>query len=252
MARINPAFDRRPETGALIGKLVVSFGELELMFCNIAAMFSADSSNILRAIYRGRSTAGRIELADALVRSEYTKLGHYQNYIRTYKAVKSCLSIRNQYAHCHFADDDESDGLYFADIEETAARETGFEHDFRHVDLKLLVIQESYFEYAKELILLLERVHKSIVRGSSLPIGQAPEEQEEPSKHNPPDQHVPQFLNEEQTQRHLQRALEFLERANPPQRKRPASTPKLTHDEWIAKLRQEGWILPIPPDGQRS
>jgi ubiquinone/menaquinone biosynthesis C-methylase UbiE len=28
---------------------------------------------------------------------------------------------------------------------------------------------------------------------------------------------------------------------------RPPSVPALTHEEWLAKLRKEGWTLPLPP-----
>jgi hypothetical protein len=53
---LNPVFDDHPVEAALIGRMVTSFGELELTYSLIAGAAIKDQSLALRAIYRGRST----------------------------------------------------------------------------------------------------------------------------------------------------------------------------------------------------
>jgi hypothetical protein len=47
-------------------------------------------------------------------------------------AVLACLKIRNQYAHCNWADSDPKAGLFFADLQESAKREDWFT-SWKHV-----------------------------------------------------------------------------------------------------------------------
>src|SRR5579863_711036 len=63
---LNPAFDQFPKEAALIGRMVTSFGELELTFSMLAGTALKDQSLALRAVYRGRSTGGRIDLVDVI------------------------------------------------------------------------------------------------------------------------------------------------------------------------------------------
>jgi hypothetical protein len=105
----------------------------------------------LRAIYRSRSTGGRIDLADVLMREAFNKAGLTELYEETLGGVRHCLKIRNQYAHCHWAYDDS--GIYFTNLEDAANRIGGFEYDHKHVDLKLVKEQEAFFDYMKDLLL---------------------------------------------------------------------------------------------------
>src|SRR4030088_87440 len=100
---INPAFDEFPIEGALIGKLVVSFGELELLCGLLAGDTLKNQDMALRAIYRSRSTGARIDLADVLMRDAFVSVGLKDEYEEMLSAVRYSLAMRNQYAHCHWA-----------------------------------------------------------------------------------------------------------------------------------------------------
>jgi hypothetical protein len=169
------------------------------------------------------------------MRDAFINAGLKPIYDETLSAVRHCLKIRNQYAHCHWAHD--PSGIYFTNLEEAASRAEGFEYDHRHVDLKLLNEQEAFFDDMKMLLLHLgDQLSTSLnKRTASCP---KPPERPLPSLHNPASQHVPLWLNEDGKRRHLERALEAEGRVRP--RERPPSVLKLTEEGWLAKYRKEG------------
>jgi len=228
---INPAFDVFPVEGAIVGKLVVSFGELELL-CGLLAGSALENQNMaLRAIYRGRSTRGRIDLADVLMREAFVNVGLKEDYEEALLAVLHCLSIRNHYAHSHWAP--AQDGLFFAKLEDSAKRESGFDADQKHVDLVLLQAQETYFDYARSMLLFLQaefQIKSGNTKHWSAP---RPPKLDPPNLHNPASQHIPHWLPEDAKRRHLERALEAEGRALP--RERPPSVPKLSRAQKRAK-----------------
>src|SRR5437879_2536793 len=96
---INPSFDHFPTEALAIGKMVASFGEIELLFGLVASTALGNQNLALRAMYRGRSTGGRIDLADVLMRDAMIKANLKPLYDETLSSVRHCLKIRNQYAH---------------------------------------------------------------------------------------------------------------------------------------------------------
>ncbi|WP_140977808.1 hypothetical protein [Bradyrhizobium guangdongense] len=236
---INPSFDAHPIEGAIVGKLVVSFGEIELLFGLVAAAALGNQNMALRAMYRSRSTGGRIDLADVLMRDTFVKVNLKPIYEETLGAVRHCLKIRNQYAHCHWAHG--SDGLYFSQLEDAANRAQGFDYDHKHIGLSLLKEQQAFFDNMKLMLLYLGdnlnaalgRTNLSCPKPPVLPL---------PNLHNPASQHVPHWLSEDAKHQHLERALEA--EGTHPQRVRPPSVLRLTEEEWIAKYRKEGRPLP--------
>src|ERR1700722_15105076 len=112
---LNPAFDVYPDEAALIGRMVTSFGELELTFSMLAGTALKDQSLALRAIYRGRSTGGRLDLVDVIVRNVVTPTNQALTYEEVLGAMRHCLKIRNNYAHCQWSP--ALDGLFFANLE---------------------------------------------------------------------------------------------------------------------------------------
>ena len=70
-------------------------------------------------------------------------------------AVRHCLKIRNQYAHCVWYDD-HSGKLAFVNVEEIAKDNTKLKDltslTILHVDVPFLQAQEAYFVYADELL----------------------------------------------------------------------------------------------------
>jgi hypothetical protein len=233
---LNPAFDELSAEAALIGRMVISFGEIELLFSLLAASALRDQDMGLRAIYRGRSTGGRIDLADVLTRPAILKAEFLPQYEEVLSALRHCLKIRNQYAHCHWSPG--QDGLFFTNLEDAASRAEGFEFDQKHVDLKLLTEQESFFDHTRMLLLSLGAMFDFKTGKSNSPGSPKPPARQLPSLHNPAGQHVPHWLGEVGKQRHLERVRATEERARP--RERPPSVPKLTEEEWLAKYRKEG------------
>jgi hypothetical protein len=234
---INPVFDQRPKEGAAIGIMVVSFGELELM-CGLCAGLALDGDDkALRAIYRSRSTRGRIDIADALMRLSFFEVGLQNEYIEIISAVLHCLKIRNQYAHCHWAPSNEG-GVFFTDLEKAAERQEGFDYHYKYVDMGLLQEQLDYFSYAKQCLSYMEnefRFRKGTLRSQIFPM---PKKLIPPTLHRPESLHIPHWLHEDQKRQHSERALGI--EATAPQRERPPSVPRLTEGEWLAKYRKEG------------
>jgi hypothetical protein len=229
---LNPAFDAFKDEAALIGRMVTSFGELELTYSMIAGTALQNQTLALRAIYRGRSTGGRIDLADVLIRNSVSKTNLVTDYQEVILAMRHCLKIRNNYAHSHWSV--AHDGLFFANLEQAASRSEGFAiDDQRHVDLKILTEQEAYFDYTRSLLLyfgdqlhikLNPRMHLGVLR---------PSKKVQPNLHNRASEHVPHWLSEERKRQHLERALESEGRGSP--HERPASVLRLTREEWAAK-----------------
>jgi hypothetical protein len=143
--RINPAFERYPEEGNLVGFILSSFGELELTVCDCArvALRLGDYS-ILKVLYQLRATSSRIDTADGLMRPFYEKHGLVEDYDTAIKMLRYCLLIRNQYAHCNWADHHEA-GLFFADLQ-TSAKNANFDHSYKHVNTTILKDQLEFFQ----------------------------------------------------------------------------------------------------------
>jgi hypothetical protein len=232
---INPSFDGFPKEAFAIGKMVTSFGEIELLFGLVASSALGNQNLALRAMYRGRSTGGRIDLADVLMRDAFIKAGLQPIYDETLFAVRYCLKIRNQYAHCHWAHD--LTGIYFTNLEDAANRAEGFEYDHKHVDLPILKEQETFFDDTKMLLLHLGDQLATALNPRVVLSCPKPPTRPLPSLHNPASQHVPHWLGEDGKRRHLERALES-EGCAPP-KERPPSVLRLTREEWAAKDAKE-------------
>jgi hypothetical protein len=137
-------------------------------------------------------------------------------------------------AVCHYADEWNGEGLYLTNLTDAAESNESFEYLWRHVDVALLTLQEAFFLHTMQRLQFLEweyHFRTGKTRGDhGLPW---PTAREPPPKHNPPSQHIPQWLPEAGKKRHLELA-EGLEQIGP-QPKRPPSELRLTREEWAAK-----------------
>ena len=99
----------------------------------------------MRAIFRTQTEFARITLGDTLITPKLMPhrklLGSYTHAIG---CVRYCRELRNQYAHCHWMDDDDG-GLFFTNTEGTARKAVGFDPVWLHVDVPLLTKQEDFF-----------------------------------------------------------------------------------------------------------
>ena len=107
-------------------------------------------------MFRIRGETARINVGDALARHVYDKLGLGADFEMAVSAMRYCLKIRNQYAHCNWDDDRLSGRLAFVNVEEIAKGNqpiSGFANlTRRYVDVPILEAQEQYFGYAYALL----------------------------------------------------------------------------------------------------
>src|SRR5262249_40264937 len=104
----------------------------------------------LKAMFRVRGETARINVGDALGRQAYDKLGLRADFELAVSAMRYCLKIRNQYAHCNWYHDLSGRRLAFVNVEEPIS---GLDNLTRHyVDVPTLEEQEQYFGYAYALI----------------------------------------------------------------------------------------------------
>jgi hypothetical protein len=230
---IMPGFDRHPEEAALIGRILVAFGEIEVTLAVVVGNVGLQDLELgLRSIYKVRGTASRLELADALLRPKCVQEGLEREYFTNKGAIRYCQTIRNQFAHCIWADD-LSAGLFFTDLQDAADRVDILRFNWRHVDVALLTHQLEYFDNTLAGIISLENawlVRTKKKGGIGYP---APKAISKPPLHNPPSLHVPPWINEDAKRQHLELAQE-LENAGPQQIREP-SIVRLTREEWAAK-----------------
>jgi len=149
------AFLRFPDEASLIGRMLAGYADLEIDLMHCVQVVREDLDTALKAMFRVRGETARIDVADAFGRQHYRDLGLGTQFEMAIGAVRYCLHIRNQYAHCIWWDDN-SGQLAFANLEELAkenARVTDLRGvRTRHVDVPLLNNQLEYFEYADSLL----------------------------------------------------------------------------------------------------
>jgi hypothetical protein len=152
---VMPAFRRFPEEASIIGRLLAGYAELEIDLLHCVSVARDDFDAVLKAMFRVRGETQRINVADALGRQLYRKLELGTDFEMAVAAVRYCLKIRNQYAHCNWYDDN-SGRLAFVNVEEVAERNelvSGFDEITRYyVDVPALGAQESYFGYADAML----------------------------------------------------------------------------------------------------
>jgi hypothetical protein len=206
---LNPVLLERSREAKLIGRILTAYGELEYMLCKSVAECREKPFPIFRALYRIGGTTPRMEVADALAREIYAENGMGNAFADAIGALRICMSIRHQYAHCAWANGGRgrNGGLYFADLSTSAEASTGWEHHWRHVNVRLLKQQYDFFEYTYRLLMHIEMA--TIGRQKSRPLhSPKPPKQEPPKMHNPPERHIPQWLGEEDRQHYLKRIQE--------------------------------------------
>jgi hypothetical protein len=159
------------EEAAIIGRLLAGYTNLEVGLMHCVQVVRDDFDAVLKAMFRPRGETSRIDIADALGRHFYHDRGLGTEFEMGVGAVRHCLKIRNQYAHCVWYDD-QSGKLAFVNLEEVAGENTRLK-DLKslttwHVDVSLLMAQEQYFVYADEI--LARTNHEGRLRDGKLQI----------------------------------------------------------------------------------
>lgn len=146
-----PAFDRFPKEAAIIGRILAGYTDLEIGMMHCVQVATDDFDTTMKVMFRTRGESQRIQIADAMGRHVYEPLKLRTQFEMAISAVRKCLVIRNQYAHCVWWDDN-SGKLAFANMEDIATL-NDHQSDLsnlpaHHVDVPLLAEQQNYFEYA--------------------------------------------------------------------------------------------------------
>jgi hypothetical protein len=116
-------FLKFPDEAAIIGRLSAGYTTLEIGLMHCVQVVRDDFDAVLKAMFRGRGETARIDIADALGRHFYDDRGLATEFGMAVGAVRYCLKIRNQYAHCVWYDDN-SGKLAFVNVEEIAKDNT--------------------------------------------------------------------------------------------------------------------------------
>jgi hypothetical protein len=180
---------RHPVEASLIGQLVLGYGELERAVAVLLAASIRDRQSAFRMMFRILGETARINAADAMMRHKYAEVGLQSEYAEVIGAVKFCVKVRNQFAHCHWVDDYDA-GLFFANFSETAKSENSSAQNWRHVDGDLAESLLRYFEYTIYFLRFLEIEY--LVRigdWASNPLT-LPKKRKRPKPYNPPEQHI--------------------------------------------------------------
>lgn len=150
------AFLKFTDEAALIGRMLAGYADLEIDLMHCAQVVRSDLNTVLKAMFRSRGETQRINVADAFGRQYYHTLGIGTQFEMAIGAIRYCLKIRNQYAHCTWWDDN-SGQIAFANLEELA-KENALVTDLHgltthHVNVPHLEAQLAYYEYTDSLLI---------------------------------------------------------------------------------------------------
>lgn len=147
------AWIKHPNEAALIGRILASYGELELELCGCVAWTNRDLDETLRKIFAISNAEQRIDDGKKMARTAYVGAGLRDPFYQTLNDLNWCRKIRNHYAHSQWDYDDMR--LYAADFEQLAKgnmtiQTIGDVLDHKKVvPLSLLEQQESFFVYVR-------------------------------------------------------------------------------------------------------
>jgi|SRR6516165_7517071 hypothetical protein len=141
-------FQKFSAEGAVIGRLIVGYSELELDLLNCVAMGIDDFDKAIKSMFGRRGESKRLDAAKLLGRPAYEGLHLASLFDQAITDARYCLKIRNQYAHHNFYDDN-TGKLALVNLEElgkeTAPVPNLLALTANHINVTLLEDQERYF-----------------------------------------------------------------------------------------------------------
>lgn len=167
-------FNKFREEGDLIGRIVVSYGELENLLTSLVGAVLSDDDMAARMMFRiGGGSGTRIEVADAILSAKFQNgnlAGPYSEFIG---ALRYCKKIRNQFAHAQWIED--NGRLMFGSFEENAKSVVGeLATYFKPIHLSLLQKQKEWFAYTSVLAHWVNLRQEWEAAGSATPPPPAP------------------------------------------------------------------------------
>lgn len=119
----------------------------------VKAAMHGDTYTATRILFRLKSESNRLEVADAIIRPQFTSQKLGGAWQEAYAAFKCCKNIRNTYAHSTWISDPQG-VLRFGDLEKAANTKEGASTiRFRPLTRQVLEEQFAYFTHADHLIL---------------------------------------------------------------------------------------------------
>jgi len=158
-----------PAEGILIGRLLAGYGELEVSMCACLIAIEGQFDAPIRQLFNERSAEKRIKESKKALIPEYTKAGLHIELAEALQDMEWCRTLRNQYAHCQWYWTSH-EGLCFVNLEELAkqpAQILALMTNKHSIDVKLLLVQEEYFNYVKESFAHLESAYRAWDRARS-------------------------------------------------------------------------------------
>lgn len=186
-----PAFHRFPDEAAIIGRILAGYGELEYLMAMCLGAAMSDELTAQRVLFQMKSE--RVKVADSLLEPLCRRARLLGPYSAAYGGMRHCAKIRNQYAHSNWADHIES-GLFFVNLQESTKSHDSLNHEWRHVDVNLLTMQEDFlfntmqwYDYLRDQFDLLNGKTRSAFFSP-------PSRPQQPPLYNPPESHIPPWI----------------------------------------------------------
>jgi len=179
------AFDRFPEEGRLVGRLLTAYADLEvaLLQCVHAAVGNFDL--VLKAMYRIRGETARLRIADGLGYAGFAGHNLDAHFSSAIDDMGYCRELRNSYAHSNWFVNHEGK-LAFTALEKLAETNNFSESleklPTRYINAELLERQFDYFNHTGDRFGWLQ--HEVIGKpfGRRNPLGAWPAEMERPPR----------------------------------------------------------------------
>ena len=86
-----------PKEAAILGKLVLGYGEIEYAICLCLGSALNDTNTALKIMYRSRNEETRIEISDAIMRGKFREVELTELYCEAISGAHWCRKIRNQF-----------------------------------------------------------------------------------------------------------------------------------------------------------
>ncbi len=171
----------------IIARLLAGYTVLEQDLLNCVQVAIGDFDGVLKALFRIRGEARRIDEGERIGQSPYLSLSLGAEFNEAITALRYCRLIRNQYAHCRWWDDN-SGKLAFANLEDAARLPTVVPDLLnllpKHVDVALLQSQEAFYTYTDQILAWVNYEGRT---RANLPSGPVPR----PQRMVPPPLHIP-------------------------------------------------------------
>jgi hypothetical protein len=151
---IFPPFHHWPDEGAIVGRLLVDYGELEIELALSMGYAISDKGKGMRDFFKTRTAKARIDLAEEQASPWMRLTGVGDEFAEAIAAMRVCKDIRNGFAHCYWISEkyipECPAGLFFVDVEAWAKSPTPIGFQWQHAGLPRLQELEAYFKYTHE------------------------------------------------------------------------------------------------------